>query len=238
MGKKERNVGPKGMVEATTTLRSDNRTSAHQLRPPTTTLSPLSRSDGSARFSFGGSAVLASVYGPKEVKLRDEQLDVATVEVLFRPLIGLSGTTERLYEKTLREIVEGVVLRYLHPRTCVQVTLQVMSDDGCILSCAINAAILALLDAGVALKNMVASVTCVIDQEGQLLLDPSAKEAKEAASTHIFTFDNVTDDIVNVVSMGVYSVENYKSACELAQQACASIQAVYRQTLEEKINKA
>ncbi|KAJ3229418.1 Exosome component 5 [Chytriomyces hyalinus] len=215
--------------------RSDGRTDNLQLRPPTTTLSPLSRADGSARFAYGKSAVLAAVYGPKEVRLRDELLDSAKIEVLFRPLVGLSGTTERLYEKTIREILESVILKHLHPRTSVQVTLQVTSDDGCILSCAINATILALMDAGVGLKSMVASVTCIIDDSNQLVLDPSAEEIKGAKSVHVFTFDNVSKDVTSCVSTGVYSYEQYKSVFEVSQSACASVQAVYRQTMENKV---
>ncbi|KAJ3126402.1 Exosome component 5 [Physocladia obscura] len=156
--------------------RSDSRIDAFQLRPLATSLSILSRADGSARFSFGKSSVLAAVYGPKEVKLRDELLDSAKIDVLFRPLVGISGTAERFYERTIREILEIAILKYLHPRTCIQVTVQVISDDGCILSSAINATILALLDAGVPLKNMVASVTCIVNSERILILDPSKSE--------------------------------------------------------------
>ncbi|TPX71582.1 hypothetical protein CcCBS67573_g06150 [Chytriomyces confervae] len=216
--------------------RSDGRTDNLQLRPPTTTLSPLSRADGSARFAYGKSAVLAAVYGPKEVRLRDELLDSAKIEVLFRPLVGLSGTTERLYEKTIREILESVILKHLHPRTSVQ-TFEGADDDSSslILSCAINATILALMDAGVGLKSMVASVTCIIDDSNQLVLDPSAEEIKGAKSVHVFTFDNVSKDVTSCVSTGVYTYEQYKSVFEVSQSACASVQAVYRQTMENKV---
>ena len=37
------------------------------------------------------SSVLAAVYGPKEVKIKDEKLDRAFIEVIFKPLVGLSG---------------------------------------------------------------------------------------------------------------------------------------------------
>jgi exosome complex component RRP46 len=47
-----------------------------------------------------------------------------------------------------------------------------------ILSTGINAAILALLDAGIPLKSMVASVTCVTTPSSELLLDPSIEELK------------------------------------------------------------
>ena len=49
--------------------RDDGRTSG-QLRAPSCVLSELARPDGSARFSLGGTTVLAAVYGPGDVDLR------------------------------------------------------------------------------------------------------------------------------------------------------------------------
>ena len=61
------------------------------------------------------------------------------------------------------------------------------------MSTAFNAAILALLDAGIPLKSILGSVTCIIDaQTNQILLDPTAEELSQAKSTHVFVFDNTT----------------------------------------------
>ena len=37
---------------------------------------------------------------------------------------------------------------------------------------------MALLDAGVPMKYLIASVTCILDKDGQLLLDPTEKQAR------------------------------------------------------------
>ena len=42
-------------------------------------------------FRLGDSSVLCSINGPAEVKLRDEKLDKATIDVVVRPLVGTSG---------------------------------------------------------------------------------------------------------------------------------------------------
>ncbi|KAJ1554041.1 Exosome component 5, partial [Nowakowskiella sp. JEL0078] len=143
-----------------------------------TALGVLNRADGSAKFAFEKSSVLCSVFGPTEVKLREEKLDKATLSVIWRPAIGQAGTLEKTYEKTIRETFSSAILLALHPRTSIQITIQVLTEDGSILASAINAASLALIDAGIPMKCAPGAVVCAIDEEGELLLDPLASEIK------------------------------------------------------------
>lgn len=70
--------------------------------------------------------------GPTEVKIRDEQLDKATVEVVARPLIGLPSVKDKAREQNIRETLEPILLSGLHPRTLIQIVVQTMKDDGCV----------------------------------------------------------------------------------------------------------
>jgi exosome complex component RRP46 len=79
----------------------------------------------------------------------------------------------------------------LHPRALIQVVVQVVSDDGGVLACALNAACAALVDAAVPLRTLFAAVSAAqqaagADGEAGLLLDPSA--AEEAAAGAVGTF--------------------------------------------------
>ncbi|KAJ3218872.1 Exosome component 5 [Dinochytrium kinnereticum] len=178
------------------------------------------------------SSALAAVYGPKEVKLRDELIDRAFVEVNLKPLVGFSGTTERHYERVIKELTSSIVLSSMHPRTAIEITVQIMSDDGGMLSTSINAAILALLDAGVPLKAMAASVTCMTKQDGTLILDPTLEELKDAASTHVFAFDNINpENVITVISTG------FDQCYELCQASVTKVQEFYRAAVERKLNK-
>lgn len=62
--------------------------------------------------------------------MRDEKLDEATVELVVRPAVGVSTTTERLWERYLRNAFEPVILGGLMPRTLVQIVVQILKDDG------------------------------------------------------------------------------------------------------------
>jgi exosome complex component RRP46 len=86
------------------------------------------------------------------------------------------ATKERAYERVLSRITEKIVQSHMHPRTSIRITIQVVSDDGSILSVATNALLLALLDAGIPQTMSVAAVCCMIDVDGHLLLDPTTQE--------------------------------------------------------------
>ncbi|KAG5456954.1 MAG: ribosomal protein S5 domain 2-type protein, partial [Olpidium bornovanus] len=124
-----------GQPPPASSARADGR-QCSDLRPPGCELALLERTDGSARYDCGDQTkVLVGVYGPVEVRQREELLDRATIQAVFRPLVGA-------------------------------------------LSAAVNAATLALIDAGISLTELVAAATCAVTEDGVFLLDPTAKEAK------------------------------------------------------------
>ena len=53
-----------------------------------------------------------------------------------------------------------------------------MQDGGCLVSTCINAACLALLDASVPLSFLLAAVTVAVTEDGELLVDPTLKQAR------------------------------------------------------------
>ncbi|XP_077192702.1 exosome complex component RRP46 isoform X2 [Paroedura picta] len=138
----------------------------------------LSRPDGSASWMQGDTSVLVGVYGPTEVKVSKEIYDKATLEVLLKPKIGLPGVYERSREQMIKKTCEAAVLGALHPRSSITVVIQVVTDAGCLLSSALNAACVGLMDAGLPLNFLFCGVTCALDSEGVITLDPLAKQEK------------------------------------------------------------
>ena len=55
----------------------------------------------------------------------------------------------------LRQIFEAVILTNLFPRSQINISVQILQADGGNLCTAINVACLALLDAGIPMKDMV-----------------------------------------------------------------------------------
>ncbi|CAG8523505.1 6468_t:CDS:2 [Ambispora gerdemannii] len=221
------------MATLNATVREDKRNFA-QLRPIHITQDLLQRVDGSAEFSFGSSSVICSIYGPAEVKIRDEKLDKATIEVFVRPVIGTPGTKDKTDEFNLRTTFESVIMTGLHPRTLIQIVAQVKHDDGSILATAINATCLALIDAGVPMKAIITAVTCIVTQQGDVLVDPTSKEAEEAVSTHTFAFDSLFFNAVLCESNGIFTEKQFLESYVLCKSGANQIYEKIRESLGHK----
>ena len=150
------------------------------LRPVFCSLGEITRGDGSVVLCQGDTTVACAVYGPGEVRLNRELIDQAVVEVVFKPRLGLPGVADRAREGLIQNTCTAAILTALHPRTSISINLQEMQvgtqltvkvffqylcqDDGCLVSTCVNAACLALIDASVSMKFLLAAVTMVVNK--------------------------------------------------------------------------
>ena len=58
------------------------------------------------------------------------------------------GAEDKENEIMLRQVFESVLLLSLQPRCVISIIVQVLHSDGSVISCAVNAVCLALMDAG------------------------------------------------------------------------------------------
>lgn len=132
--------------QLTLSLQTLDATSARSMAD--VTLSPLPRADGSATFTSNGYSVIAAVNGPIEVQRRDELPEEAAIDVAIRPAAGVggkdrccsnytsssmlltyvTGVRERHLESILQSTLRHVILVSAHPRTLIQLTLQIVSS--------------------------------------------------------------------------------------------------------------
>ncbi|KAI7903374.1 ribosomal protein S5 domain 2-type protein [Cokeromyces recurvatus] len=220
--------------------RPDQRTDNTQIRAFSASQNILNRADGSSKFEFGSTSVICSVSGPMDIQIRDEKLDEATVDIVIRPAKGVPATKEKLMETILRTAFEPIILAGMMPRTLIQVVVQILKDDGCLLAASVNAITLALLDAGIPMKQMAGAITVMIDEKtNDLVLDPTLAELENAKSTHTFAFDNVHEKpfVLLSDSDGVFSEEEYFSCHDLAFEAVEKIHGFLRLAVESKKEK-
>lgn len=177
------------------------------------------------------------MYGPVEVKQRDELINKATVQVVFRPLVGLTSPAEKTYECAIRNSLIHVIARGLHPRTLIEIVAQSIGEDGSTLAAAINASTLALLDAGVPMLGLIAALTCAISESGDVVLDPSLKESKAAASLHTFAFDSESKGVVLSESTGVYSEAEYTHCLQICRTGSEKIFEFMRRAVRRRMDK-
>lgn len=109
-------------------------------------------------------------------------------------------------QHTISAAFQTTVFTSFYPHSTITVVLHVLSQDGALLAACINAATLALIDAGVPMKDYVAAVTtgstasyASNDEEADPLLDLNGMEELELPFLTVGTSGG--DDKVNVLVM-------------------------------------
>ncbi|KAJ2660415.1 Exosome non-catalytic core component [Coemansia sp. RSA 1200] len=149
-------------------LRVDGRR-ANELRRISCRASVLNSADGSAYYEQGNTKVLVAVYGPREPRNRSlTQHDQAAINVEFN--VAPFSTSERRKrskgDKRLLEIssfvkqtFEGAIQTAIYPRSQIDIYIHLLQHDGGTLEACINAATLALVDAGISMVDYVCACT-------------------------------------------------------------------------------
>ena len=122
----------------------------------------------------------AGVFGPTEAKAHQRLSDESVLIVNFALPTGQAPLRET--ESILRQTLEPLILRSQNPMCAIELSLQVVNDDGSLLAASVNAALSALVDAGVPMRGQAAAVTCAVSADGALLLDPTRAEEAAAAA--------------------------------------------------------
>ncbi|CAF0740349.1 unnamed protein product [Brachionus calyciflorus] len=199
----------------------------------------LTKPDGSAKFTINDTVQLCGVYGPGEVKLMKEIAERASVSVVYKPRVGLNTNREKVFEYTLRSILDGIIITSLHPRTAINVIIQEVQNDSNYLACSLNCACLALLDANIPLKYTFASVSCaLIENENRIIYFPNAKQEKESLMSGTFVFDSVDKDLISVNTSGVFDQDQFNFILNNARQyAIDKIFPLFNKLINQQYNK-
>lgn len=118
--------------------------------------------------------------------------------------------------------------------------MKVIVDDGAVLSAALNAASMALLNAGVEMTGIALSVTCCITDSmsgRSVLLDPCKSEEAEAAATAAVATLSAGGGVLSCRAVGLMSREEYFACCEAAALGTAAVRSFVRLSAEQKVNR-
>ncbi|KAH9504039.1 Exosome component 5 [Bulinus truncatus] len=216
----------------------ENIESCQTLRCLTSELGCLTRQDGSVSLSQGDTTVLAVTYGPAEVRINQELYDRATIELVYKPKVGLPRPLDRKRESIIKSTFEAAIVTSLHPRSSISIIIQETEDLGSNLACCINAACLALLDAAVSMHFMVAAVAVSVMEDGLVKLDPDKKTELEGRAFLTFVFDSVDLKVVSVISSGRFSQQEYRKCLDLTRLAAGKVFQFYRDSLSKKLARS
>jgi exosome complex component RRP41 len=221
-------------------LRLDGRR-AGELRPIKIEVGVLARADGSCYIEMGGNKVIAAVYGPREVHPRHLQ-EVTRAIVRYRyNMASFSveerkrpGPDRRSYElsKVSREALEPVILTSYFPRSVIDVFVEVLQADAGTRTAGINAASVALADAGIPMKSLISS--CAAGKVGdQVVLDPMKEEDNFGQADMPIAM--TPDGKITLLQMdGRLSQEELHQALEMAMGGCRDIYNLQRKSLIDR----
>ncbi len=225
-------------------LRSDGR-KLDQLRPIKLEVGILDKADGSAYIEQGKNKILVAVYGPREAHPKHIALpDRAVIRCRYH--MAPFSVDERKnpapsrreleLSKVIRESLEPVVLTDLYPRTTIDLFVEILQSDGGSRCAGITGASLALADAGIPMRELVAA--CAVGKiEGKLALDLSDSEDKLGeADLPVAYVPNA--NLVTLIQMdGELTTEEFNKGLEMAIDACKTIHAMQREALKKKFRE-
>ncbi|ERF70875.1 hypothetical protein EPUS_02397 [Endocarpon pusillum Z07020] len=149
-----------------TLLRSDGRR-WNELRRISASISTQSSTDGSSQFVMGNTVVVCNIVGPREGRgQRDTNNALIETEVTVAPFAQTDRRRRMKGDKRVQELQTTIssafqahLFTHLYPRSSITISLHVLSLDGALLASCLNAASLALVDAGVPMPSILAAVT-------------------------------------------------------------------------------
>lgn len=222
-------------------LRLDGRrpTEMRQLRAE---IGNIAKADGSAVFEMGNTKVIAAVYGPREVQNKSQQMsDQALVRCEYSMANFSTGDRMRKpkgdrrsteISLVIRQTMEACILTHLMPRSQIDIFVQVLQADGGTRSACINAATLALQDAGIPMRDIVTSCSAGY-LNSTSLLDLNYVE-DSAGGPDVTVGILPTLDKVTLLQMDAKLPTNtFEDVMQLAIEGCKAVANYIREVLLE-----
>ncbi len=222
-------------------LRVDGRR-LDELRPIKMEVGVLDKADGSAYIEQGKNRIIAAIYGPREAHPKHVALANRAV-IRCRYHMAPFSVEERKspapsrreleLSKVIREALETSIMSEVYPRTSMDIFIEVLQSDGGSRCAAVTAASLALADAGVPLREIVAA--CAVGKiDGKIALDLSDIEDKEGDADLPVAFMPESKTITLLQMDGSFTEGEFNQALDMAINACGKINQMQIEALKRK----
>jgi len=213
-----------------------------ELRPIYAAVGVLKNANGSAMFKLGNTTAIAGVFGPRKVfPKHQEEAERAIIRTKYN--MAPFATTERNRPGTNRRsteisMVTRQALRPLlfldeFPKTAIDVHIEVLQADASTRCVGINAAALALADAGIPMRDLVSS--CSAGKVGEnVVLDVAGKEDTEGELDLPVAYYPKKKQITLLQMDGVTDSKEVKEIIKLAMKGCEKIYEEQKRALRNK----
>ena len=202
----------------------------------------LKNADGSAYIEFGGNKILAGVFGPRDVHPKHlSNTDTGILRCRYH--MSPFSVTERKnpapsrreieISKVIKEALEAAVILDKFPRTAVDVFIEVLQADGGSRCAALDAASVALADAGIPMRDMVSAIAAgkVVDT---IVLDVNNEEDQAGQADMPVGYMPNLEKITLIQLDGVFTPEEYRKCVDTAIGGCKLVYEIQKKALTDK----
>jgi exosome complex component RRP41 len=221
--------------------RTDGRT-ADELREIKINVGVVKNADGSAFIEFGKNKIVAAVYGPREVHPKHMALPDRCVLRCRYHMSPFSTDTRKNpapsrreieISKVMREALEPALILEDYPRAAIDVFVEVLQADGGSRCAGITAASIALADAGINMRDIVASCAAgKVDEK--IVLDINDTEDKEGGADMPVAYMPPLEQVTLLQLDGILSYEQFNECIDKAIRGCEIVYEIQRQVLIQK----
>jgi len=216
----------------------------NELRKIRCNMGVFKQADGSAYIEQGNTKILASVYGPHEpsrnfrnelsqtkslINVEYSQAPFCSVERKHRPRGDRRGLDMSHH---IKECFEASIITTVYPKTQIDICLHVIQSDGSEFAVGVNAATLALIDAGIPMKDYTIACSASPSKE-EILTDVNNIEESVGRGQFSAAIHPVTNTIVFLQDDGKLHENHFGVLLDAVQNGCQDIFAVLKKTVRE-----
>ncbi len=214
----------------------------NELRPIKIEAGVLERADGSAYIEWGNNKIIAAVYGPREIYPKHLQ-DPSKAVLRARYNMAAFSVDERKKPGPDRRSIElslvisnalsSVVFLEQFPRTSIDVFIEVLQADAGTRIAGLTAASVALADAGIPMKDLIAG--CAAGKvENTVVLDLNKEEDNYGQADLPVAIIPRTKEIVLLQMDGDMTTEEFNTALDMAINAAMKVYELQKDALRKK----
>ena len=225
-------------------LRLDGRKN-DELRPFSCKIGVLENAEGSSYVEMGGNKIIAGVYGPRDVHPRHlAKLDRGILRIYYRMATfsvherksPAPNRREREISTVIGNAIEPTLFLELYPDSQIEVFVEIIAANGGTRCASTTAVSLALADAGIPMKSLVAGVAAG-KINGKVILDLSDKEDK-AGDADIPAAIQMTDGKITLLQFdGLMTPEELKLGLDYIKKGSEIIFKSMLSAIKEKFAK-
>jgi len=216
-----------------------------EIRPIKIESGVLPNANGSSYLEQGKNKILVGVFGPREMypkHLADPHRAVLKCRYHMAPFSTdprrspAPSRRDTELSMVIRNALEPAIFLERYPRASIAVFAEILEADGSTRCACIVAASVALVDAGIPMRDLV--VACAAGKvEGEIVLDLNDIEDKEGTADLPIAYMPKLGKVTLLQMDGVLSPEEFDKALQLALEGGKKIYELQREALKTKYAK-